>query len=682
MTIFRHAGKTTTGQVFSSQFIAKWDTTQPGSANDTVVLPLVADGSYNFYIDWGDGNRDTITGYNQPEVTHQYSDTGIYTIRVVSNNMVGWQFNDSGDDDKLTEVINWGPLRFVSDDTNLFKGCSNLTLSTTSDPPFNADAAGMFQDCSSLTGNGGNILNWDMSAVTGMNFMLAGCTSLDPDLSNWDVSSIENAEGFMSGAGLSMSNYDRILSGWSSQSVQSGVNISFGDTKYSHATGSPYRDILTSAATGWIIIDGGALLPPNPKFISTWDTRNQFYGNGPTDKIILPLRSNGTYDFYVDWGDGTAEDHITNYNSSDAAHTYTTPGIYTVIITGTLIGWAYFVNTARLGDSRSDLQGWATIQPLASKLTCIHDWEALRFTDDAYYQFYTTMNLTGVPTEMFNVPLGGSIQAAFQSTNASGFGIAITNNNMISGWDTSPVKDMNRLFSFMGYETSSPIDFDVSNWDVSNVTGMERVFQQCMDWNNGGSPGISGWDTSNVLTMREMFDSTSFNQDIGAWDVSNVTNMRGMFKVNSVASKYQGNFNNGGSSSISGWDTSSVVDLSYIFYNNQDFDQPVGSWDTSSVQNMDYAFFEKDYSYDLAGWVVTGVTSANSFLGRNVGSVSTHKGMPTSSYSATLISWGAQSVQNGVNITFGNSTYSAGAAATARQSLVNQGWTISDGGQA
>ncbi len=47
MTIFRHAGKTTTGQVFSSQFIAKWDTTQPGSANDTVVLPLVADGSYN-----------------------------------------------------------------------------------------------------------------------------------------------------------------------------------------------------------------------------------------------------------------------------------------------------------------------------------------------------------------------------------------------------------------------------------------------------------------------------------------------------------------------------------------------------------------------------------------------------------------------------------------------------------
>ena len=685
MTIFRHGGKTTTGQVFSSKFIAKWDTTQPGSANDTVVLPLVADGSYNFYIDWGDGNRDTITGYNQPEVTHQYSDTGIYTIRVVSNNMVGWQFNDSGDDDKLTEIMEWGPLRFVSDDTNLFKGCSNLTLSTTSDPPFNADAAGMFQDCSSLTGTGGNILNWDMSAVTGMNFMLAGCTNLDADLSNWDVSSIENAEGFMSGAGLSMSNYDRILSGWSSQSVQSGVNISFGDTKYSHVTGASYRDILTSAATGWIIIDGGAHLPPNPKFIATWDTRNNniYTNSGLSDTIILPLRSNGTYDFYVDWGDGTAQSHVTDYESSNARHTYTTPGIYTTIITGTLIGWAYYVNSSSMGNSRSDLQGWQTIQSNSPKLTCIHDWEALRFTDDARNQFYATFKLTGVPTEMFNVPLGGSIIGAFQGQQQSGLGIAITNNNMISGWDMSPVKDMTRLFSFMGYETALDVDFDVSNWDVSNVTGMERVFQQCQDWNNGGSPGISGWDTSNVLTMREMFDSTSFNQDIGAWDVSNVTNMRGMFEVLGVPEKYpKGNFNNGGSPSISGWDTSSVVDLSFIFAYNQAFDQPVGSWDTSSVQNMNYAFAEKNYSYDLAGWVVTGVTSATNFLGRNVGTVSSHRGMPTSSYSTTLISWGAQSVQNGVNITFGNSTYSAGAAATARQSLVNQGWTISDGGQA
>ena len=87
-------------------------------------------------------------------------------------------------------------------------------------------------------------------------------------------------------------------------------------------------------------------------------------------------------------------------------------------------------------------------------------------------------------------------------------------------------------------------------------------------------------------------------------------------------------------------------------------------------------FQHKNYGYDLSGWVVTGVTNAINFMGNST------KGMSTSNYNATLIGWGAQSVQNGVSISFGNSTYSAGAAATARQSLVNQGWTISDGGQA
>ena len=69
------------------RFQSTWDTTQAGSANDTVVLPLVSDGSYNFRIDWGDGkaNRDDITVYNQSEVTHQYDDTGIYTIKVVGD---------------------------------------------------------------------------------------------------------------------------------------------------------------------------------------------------------------------------------------------------------------------------------------------------------------------------------------------------------------------------------------------------------------------------------------------------------------------------------------------------------------------------------------------------------------------------------------------------------------------
>ena len=55
--------------------------------------------------------------------------------------------------------------------------------------------------------------------------------------------------------------------------------------------------------------------------------------------------------------------------------------------------------------------------------------------------------------------------------------------------------------------------------------------------------------------------------------------------------------------------------------------------------------------------------------------------LSTANYSATLIGWAPQNVQNGVNIDFGNSRYSAGSAASARSTLVSKGWTITDGGQ-
>ena len=698
MTVFLHRGQTRKGPLHYSKFMAKWDTTQEGSANDTIVLPLVADGTYDFYIDWGDGNKDTITGYDQSEVTHQYSDTGIYTIQLVANDMVGWQFNDSGDDDKLVEIIEWGPLRFVSDDTNLFKGCSNLTLSTTSDPPFNADAAGMFQDCSSLTGTGGNILNWDMSAVTGMSFMLAGCTSLDPDLSNWDVSSIENAEGFMSGAGLSTMNYDRILSGWSSQGVQSGVNISFGDARYSEESGEAFRNLLTSAETGWIITDGGAVLKVMPRFISTWDTRKTDYYSASTTKIKIPLSRSGLYDFEVNWGDGLVN-HVTNASSGGREHTYSSPGVYTISITGTLSGWQGYGAEGFAAGTSSDMV----------KLTSIHQWDALQFLNPdqsfvsdgsptqyrmSHLNFYQAANLTGLPLDAPQTDASGYLKGLFY--RAGGITGAVPS---ITGWDTSSFKDISSFFFMV-----EDFDADLSSWDVSNVTNMQSLFYYT-SFNNSGSPHISGWDVSNVTNMLGIFSASLFDQDIGAWDVSNVTDMTQMFRPKAHDLDVSSHFNNGGSSSISGWDTSNVTNMHGMFEVNQRFNQPIGSWDvsnvtsmfqmfknsvfnqpigdwdTSSLTNMQETFYSSAptayalYNHSLAGWDVSNVTNALYFMYNNA-----H--FSTANYSATLIGWAPQNVQNGVNIHFGNARYSAGSAASARSTLVSKGWTITDGGQA
>jgi len=88
--------------------------------------------------------------------------------------------------------------------------------------------------------------------------MLENADAFDQDLSNWNVSNVTNATNFMLNAnGLSTTNYDRTLSGWSSQAVQSGVSIHFGGSQYSTATGLAYRNALV--ASGWTITDGGAV---------------------------------------------------------------------------------------------------------------------------------------------------------------------------------------------------------------------------------------------------------------------------------------------------------------------------------------------------------------------------------------------------------------------------------------
>ena len=46
----------------------------------------------------------------------------------------------------------------------------------------------MFNECEMFTGKG--LENWDISNVTNMFGMFAGCKKFDCDLSNWDVSNV------------------------------------------------------------------------------------------------------------------------------------------------------------------------------------------------------------------------------------------------------------------------------------------------------------------------------------------------------------------------------------------------------------------------------------------------------------------------------------------------------------
>ena len=184
-------------------------------------------------------------------------------------------------------------------------------------------------------------------------------------------------------------------------------------------------------------------------------------------------------------------------------------------------------------------------------------------------------------------------------TNMSGMFAATSFNHDITGWDVGNVEDMSSMFW-----NNSVFNQDIGAWDVSNVENFNSMFSLSSNFNNGGSPNISGWTLTNAKTMNSMFNGAhNFNQDIGAWDISGVETMNSMF--NGASS-----FNNGGSPSISGWTTSNLTSMSWLFRSSS-FNQDINAWDVSNVTTFSRMFQSTPFNYPITGWTFNTSPSVN-----------------------------------------------------------------------
>ena len=202
-----------------------------------------------------------------------------------------------------------------------------------------------------------------------------------------------------------------------------------------------------------------------PAFISQWKTDNA--GTSEDNQITLPLVSSGTYDFTVDWGDGS-QDTITAHDDAAVTHTYAAAGTYTVEITGTISGWQF----ADGGDK--------------DKILDVSQWGDLAFGVNEGH-FFGCSNLDVSATDAPDLTGVTSLQACFRD---SGIGEA-----------------------------------DLSAWDVSSVTTMSSMFR-----GSAFNGDISQWDVSSVTSMSSMFSFGDFNGDVSQWDVSSVTDMSSMLR--------------------------------------------------------------------------------------------------------------------------------------------------------
>ena len=373
--------------------------------------------------------------------------------------------------------------------------------------------------------------------------------------------------------------------------------------------------------------------------------------------FTLPLVSNGTYDFTVDWGDSSSNT-ITLWDQAEVTHTYASAGNYDIILNGTIDGLTF-------NNSSS-----------APKVVDIKQFGGVNGAKLLFRAFSGCAQMDITATDIPNLSLMVSMEQFFLNCNSLVF------NSSINNWDVSTAITMQQTF-----RGCTLFNQNIGSWDVSNVTNMIEMFRSATAFNQN----IGSWSVQNVTTMFGMFAfSTVFNQNIGSWDVSNVTDIRDMFRN---AEAFNQNLNN--------WDVSSVTSLLRTFLNADAFNGNISSWNTTNITNMQQAFTgANSFNQDIESWDVSNVTNM-SFMFRfatafnqNIGSWSVQNvttmfemfnnvTLSTANYDALLIGWEAQSLTANVVFDGGNSKYTLGGAAeAARNALIASPnlWVIEDGG--
>jgi len=208
-------------------FVFEVDTTKTSAGSSTSTqfkLPLISGGTFPFDVDWGDSNSDTITAYNQAEVTHTYAASGTYTI-TITGVIDQWKFNNGLDKLKLLSITSWGDFDFSTN--RGFFGCDNMTAISVIDSPTvsatNLDYT--FRGCGSLVD--GDFSGWGTTGVTSFIQFLYLNTSFNGDISNLIHAGVTNIQQMM----LNNSSYTRSdLSSWDVSGISTWTDAFRGMT--------------------------------------------------------------------------------------------------------------------------------------------------------------------------------------------------------------------------------------------------------------------------------------------------------------------------------------------------------------------------------------------------------------------------------------------------------------------
>lgn len=167
--------------------------------------------------------------------------------------------------------------------------------------------------------------------------------------------------------------------------------------------------------------------------------------------FTFPTQDGGTFNYYIDWGDGNISNQITTYDSTDRIHTYTTGGNYVINLYGTCDLWNFYNSTNATN----------IIQVISCNL-------ALKSLDNL---FNGCINLNNIPEDIFynssNVTSGNSI-----FNNCSSL-TTIPNNLFVNNTQLTSLSS-----AFYGCSNITKIPSTLLNSN-SNLTAIDNLFCGC-----------------------------------------------------------------------------------------------------------------------------------------------------------------------------------------------------------
>ena len=157
-------------------FITQWQTSPDANGDPYVTIPTHPDETYNYNVDWGDGNNST----NQSgDATHVYASSGTKTV-TITGIFPRIYLNNGSESLKIASIDQWGTGTWTSME-NAFFGAENLVMTATDSPDLSlvTSMIAIFRNARIFNGD---ISGWDTSSVTDMSSMFEGAYAFNQDI--------------------------------------------------------------------------------------------------------------------------------------------------------------------------------------------------------------------------------------------------------------------------------------------------------------------------------------------------------------------------------------------------------------------------------------------------------------------------------------------------------------------